>query len=894
MLIEFWNGFSKFAIDRCNFTVGPRCKSIQYKDEVINLLQRKKDEFPLNNTQLRALQVEIEDLTMSFDEKSLYKSVQNVVKLLIRKKEPSAKDFLKTKLDINSYEYQLVTEFGQYTIEALLVHTLGALFSAIAPTSMVRIASLIERVDATVRAQALLIRRGKDNSPLTEEGAVIPKVKKEAYAFGTALVQFMLDRGLLHSIDNPKESVPVNKKKGKYYIPQPIYVACAFDPSSLPLKLSLPMVFPPLDWECDEYIEEGPPNFINDFRGGYLCKPTSSMIDRYSLLSSADFHHFYIDILNVNKICSVMNKLQSQPFEINSEWLQYLMDNEEKLVDQGLLYPRFISYLSINDASSLLREYFLMDEKMIKNPFSFSRLFDILCKDIQRARYEEFLIKLANAYDGYKFYLPAFLDFRGRIYRSGVLHFHERDLARSLILIGDSPDRSSSSPLSQLITQRIIIATAFHYKSFNSYTDAGIWLIDNLNDIFNNKYKYGLKAKRPFQFLANVTAIEKEDYNVQAKTPITQDASASAYQLMSYFLLDVTIGSLTNLTPDDSQIHDIYEYMLGDLKEFLPTELDGNLSKVVCDLLTRKIVKGMFMPLIYGKTLMSIAQDLKEHFSHYITHKECFAVAKACLKYWRNKLAGVDCLMRLISHIGWMTSARARPVKYYVPYFVTIQEYMIKETLNISVYDRVHKKRRRVSMKVSSSSKSDCRKSAISTFVNFIHQRDAYIAMSVVDKMLQTNGPIYTVHDNFITTPECCGDMPYLYSETIREMGPPLLIINELIYVNIITPLLQRGPTISDLEKVISKEALHHYLTQYKPTNINKQKMATWDERINGILAAYAEYTRIVCADPHPSPYTNKISWTGHVKKWLIFREMMDPDRFGRDARPTWYYCLHY
>lgn len=57
---------------------------------------------------------------------------------------------------------------------------------------------------------------------------------------------------------------------------------------------------------------------------------------------------------------------------------------------------------------------------------------------IQRARYETFIINLASAYEGYRFYLPAFLDFRGRIYRSGVLHFHERDLARSLIVFSDT------------------------------------------------------------------------------------------------------------------------------------------------------------------------------------------------------------------------------------------------------------------------------------------------------------------------------------------------------------------------------------------------------------------------------------------------------------------------
>ncbi|KAK7357083.1 hypothetical protein VNO80_16364 [Phaseolus coccineus] len=54
-------------------------------------------------------------------------------------------------------------------------------------------------------------------------------------------------------------------------------------------------------------------------------------------------------------------------------------------------------------------------------------------KDIQQARYERFILRLAQAYDGYQFYLPVFLDFRGRIYRCGLLHFHERDLVRSLI-----------------------------------------------------------------------------------------------------------------------------------------------------------------------------------------------------------------------------------------------------------------------------------------------------------------------------------------------------------------------------------------------------------------------------------------------------------------------------
>ena len=90
------------------------------------------------------------------------------------------------------------------------------------------------------------------------------------------------------------------------------------------------------------------------------------------------------------------------------------------------------------------------------------------------------------------------------------------------------------------------------------------------------------------------------------------------------------------------------------------------------------------MPIIYGKTLMSTANDLKDH-------------------------------------------------RYRVPLFTTVQDYMKMETANIWLYDRLHKKRRRVTLRVSSS-KKDLRKTEISTFVfvNFIHQRDAHIAMSVV------------------------------------------------------------------------------------------------------------------------------------------------------------------
>ena len=162
----------------------------------------------------------------------------------------------------------------------------------------------------------------------------------------------------------------------------------------------------------------------------------------------------------------------------------------------------------------------MMDE-VIKKLCSFSELLQTLCKNIQRSRYEKLIIELAIAYDGYHFYLPAFLDFRGRIYRCGILHFHERDLARSLILFADSKSMADI----QMYKRTFLAVTAFHYKSFVSVDDALEWFDNSVSDILSNLLEFAREAKRPFQFLANINANVNNKINVLTNIPITQDLS---------------------------------------------------------------------------------------------------------------------------------------------------------------------------------------------------------------------------------------------------------------------------------------------------------------------------------------------------------------------------------
>lgn len=883
-------------------------KSEQYKQEVFDILHNSKKSLPLSEDELKKIQMKIEDLTMLFDEESMFKTVPNIIKILIRPNQDNAKDYLRRKY-LEMDQIELLSEFGQYTIEALIVHVLGMLFNNEESNTMIRVATLVEQLESSVRKQALFLKSRRSQIPLSMATDGLSNAKMSVkerksklvklYPFGAGIVQFMEERGLITLTTDLSGTVRVQKKQGSYFLPSHLYAVCNFDISLLPIKLNLPMVCKPLDWTNASPQCQKRPRTLSDISGGYLSAPSGEMYDRYRLLSSGDLNNFYIDFgidNNHEELCSVMNQLQRQPFVINSNWLKFLKNNDKYFVDNGYLMPELLASMNLQEVSTLLRSCHMQDE-VINKLFSFSYLLNTLCKNIQRSRYERLIIKLANAYDGYQFYLPAFLDFRGRIYRCGVLHFHERDLARSMILFADS---ESSTNMTEIYI-RILQSMAFHYQSFVSDDEAYIWSKKYISNLSCKKkvIEDARDARRPFQFLAHFIGYKYAYANLKARSilasfPITQDASASAYQIMSYFMLDNTMAKRTNLIPSvDDEIQDVYTFFLEELKEFMIAELENkNLSTIVCELLTRKLVKGIFMPLIYGKTLMSTARDLKDNLSHYITHKESFEVASVCFKFWRMKYQGMECLIRLIRNIGWVAAASDCPVFYKIPFYTTVQDYMKMEAINIWVYDQYHKKRRRVTLRVSSS-KRDRRKTEISTFVNFIHQKDAQIAMNVVKKMLEANAPIYTVHDNFITTAQYCYYIPRIYSNIICDMGPPLKIINEFIYMNVIKPISKReslGLTENDISySVFLHEDLEYYLNANVPENISKKMRDTWGERIKVILASYENYTRNVCGGVFYNS-KNQIpdGVQAHKEKWEQFKDQLK----SKEGFP--YYCVHY
>lgn len=106
---------------------------------------------------------------------------------------------------------------------------------------------------------------------------------------------------------------------------------------------------------------------------------------------------------------------------------------------------------------------------------------------------------------------------------------------------------------------------------------------------------------------------------------------------MSYFLLDEGLAKSTNLIPDpDKIIHDIYTHILQELHKYINEE-KRDWTRTVCNQFTRKIVKGIFMSIIYGKTLMSTAISIQDSISKFLSYKESFEVAKVCFQFWKKK-----------------------------------------------------------------------------------------------------------------------------------------------------------------------------------------------------------------------------------------------------------------
>nr|CAA71809.1 RNA polymerase [Beta vulgaris subsp. maritima] len=914
-----------------------------YKNHVYSLLEEHRGK--TNKEVLEKLQKEIEELTLNFSEESIFKTCPNIMLMITKTDLPNAKEFLRGEYYtdkvgririleqkkregssveelhpvLSEYDKGLLKEFGEHTIECLLVHTLSYLFNL---DTSVSLASLIDRIESNVRQHALFLRNNRIclKEDVDNKQNVSCKARTKSYPFGTALVEFLESRGLVrftqhHSdeiyISESSEGIPktfvkrVNKKNKSFYRSSFNYAECMFNTALLPIKLNLPMVFPPKDWQVHIPDDDRVWLTISDIYGGYLSNPTGQIYSSQRIMSSPDPKSFFVyfgqarsksSFEKANKLCKAITGLQRTAFKINTILLDEIRENRTLFENKGFLMPAFLTKTILANASGILRTTYDNDEyKEIRSIYRYSELVTILMKNMQRARYECTILDLAEAYRGYSIYFPAFLDFRGRIYRSGIFHFHERDLARSLLLFEKTSNYLDEKKMDSLF-DKYLIATEFLYSSYSSeknlpevmhsYAEKKCQISDP-KLVLQSLVIDAQSAKRQFQFLSNTLLLLKvvpDDIEVMKTVPVTQDASASAYQIMSYFLLDEELAFQTNLFNTNGIINDIYSYIRLDLIQYLEDSIrfeNPQLCNILNRVITRSIVKKIFMPIIYGKTVNSTTKDLMISLGQDVLPKECVKLSTLCFKFWKDRYSGMNSFIELIRLVGRVCASLERPVVYSTPLFNTSQDYKKMESCSVRVFDSKERRRRSVTLSFPSNVR-DKMKSRASTFVNFIHQKDAQIAIEVASLANELNIPLYTVHDNFISNTELCHYMPLFYRAAFKKMEAPLTLINRFIYTNLIEPSLDNVDINKKYyylrsgfydHKIIPTSLLNDFLS-ITPLSETKNKSG-WKKITDQLKSQYKLYVKKVCGPEQNFPE--------HKARVAQFRSKIEGE-----------YCIHH
>jgi hypothetical protein len=202
------------------------------------------------------------------------------------------------------------------------------------------------------------------------------------------------------------------------------------------------------------------------------------------------------------------------------------------------------------------------------------------------------------------------------------------------------------------------------------------------------------------------------------------------------------------------------------------------------------------------------------------------------------------------------------------------------ESCSVRVFDTKERRRRSVTLTFPSNVR-DKKKSRVSTAVNLIHQKDAQAAMYVAGCANNRGIPIYTVHDNFISNTIFCKLLTQLYRNAFKDMGPPLTLINQFLYMNLIEPELDNVdkqkysylcPGYYDKE-IIPMNVLDEFLCT-TPLSEAKNK-AGWKKITDQLKIRYHLYCKSVCGPQK--------SFAEHSARWKRFHSKIEGE-----------YCIHH
>lgn len=408
------------------------------------------------------------------------------------------------------------------------------------------------------------------------------------------------------------------------------------------------------------------------------------------------------------------------------------------------------------------------------------------------------------------FYLPATLDWRGRVYAKPHLNHQREDHCKALFQFDEG----------QVLTTEGAVWLAIHVANTGAFKGADgkamdkapldvrvKWTHDNTERILSMMKDpaadlWWTEADSPFMFLGACDAWAQYCANPEGylcRLPVGVDGSCSGLQHFSAMLRDPIGGGHVNLLPAGAP-GDVYAAVAAAVLPLVQADaLDGHevANRWLSIGITRKVSKRCVMTYVYGSKQFGFAEHLADDFRKEIegvvkpdmvqgedeedwqfrfrTEREIKATAAYLAKHiWtavqttvRAAAEGMDWLQKVAALLAtegiaatWTTPA-GFPVAnaYYEP---------LVERLQLTLWDRAINVKRKVQPSVTTgySRKLLARKCRSSISPNFVHSLDAaHLHMAVLKAKAEGITSVLLIHDSFSCLPN---DMPR-FSQIVRE-----------------------------------------------------------------------------------------------------------------------------
>jgi DNA-directed RNA polymerase len=543
--------------------------------------------------------------------------------------------------------------------------------------------------------------------------------------------------------------------------------------------IMLPMIVEPLEWKI------GYKNTVLS-EGGYITSEMRSIINKEGIFIKQNFKHEYKSIVS-NIQVDTINYLNKQKFRINKEMLEFLLIEFNKGVD-SIIFKNKNRLHSLTDSLSTLDGNKDKDADLKKEILSHNSLY-YLYRNV---------LELAIIFENITFYLPTFMDFRGRIYSYvHYLSYQGIDVAQSLFEFAEG-----------CILNDTNIDVVYHYfanlagKKRLTINSKIKWAKSFLNSALvkdKNKGLYTLENEEFFKLVktssdaALLVSVyfslikHMKDPSQSYHTPVLFDASCNGMQHLSALFSDIELGKLSNVIANEEEIpEDVYTEISNSVTDTISNLTDEDLrNKFKRINITRSLMKRPVMTIPYNVSLNSMQEQLVSDgffikvYESLIPHK-----GHNIYSYTINPelVINNDILKLNSSEMGKLSSILYLSVFKRIPSLQVFKKYLddlinvllkldkpviwtTPTGMTISLSNRkfikyesksLYLNKRGVTITLPTTS-LDTRQIKRGFIPNFIHSMDASNIQLLVKRLIAKNEGVfnlYTIHDCFATTPD--------------------------------------------------------------------------------------------------------------------------------------------